>query len=77
MEYRVGFFLLPHAMNAQGYIDLMQLCRKRVEGIARGRTRPFLYSIQKAGKVERRDTEEWLQHWRDARADRGLPPLLR
>ena len=77
MTHRVGMFLLPKKLTGEAYADLTAMVHRRPVGIASERSGPFIYSVQPNGRVERRDTDEWLEPWRSSRVARGLPPLIR
>jgi len=76
MVHRIGCFLLPKSLNGTGQIALVLKVHSRLENIARSRSTPFIYAIHQNGRLDRRDTEEWLKTWRDQRANRGLPPIF-
>ena len=77
MVHRVGCFLLPRNLKKEEMVTLALSVLKRMENISRSRAVPFIYVVQRAGALERRDTKEWLKRWREDRAARGLPPIVR
>jgi hypothetical protein len=76
MTHRIGVFLLPKTLRGEEQAALVERVHKRMVGIATGRSRPFIYGIHRDGRIERRDTSEWLEPWRKARVARGLPPSI-
>ncbi|MGH2408780.1 MAG: hypothetical protein ACRDGS_00285 [Chloroflexota bacterium] len=77
MVHRVGCFLLPKNLTKEKMVALVLPLLKRLENISRSRAAPFIYVVHRDGRLERRDTEEWLKRWREDREARELPPIIR
>jgi hypothetical protein len=77
MVHRVGCFLLPRKLNGDEQVALVLKVHKRMENIALSRSTPFIYTIYRDSRMDRRDTEEWLKAWREQRSRKGLPPIVR